>query len=59
MKKKTNKESRTKGYVSLNGEQLRSIKGGFGDGPSSIDEDGPSAGNTDNLCGSCPYHRNG
>lgn len=37
-------------FISLNGEMLKAIKGGLG---KSVN------GSTDNLCGSCPYHRNG
>lgn len=37
-------------FVSLNGEMLKAIKGGISKS---------ATGSTDNLCGSCPYHRNG
>lgn len=47
-------------YMSLNGDMLNRIKG-KGDDDYTINHNPnlPSFGSTDNLCGSCPYHRNG
>lgn len=46
-------------YISLNGDMLNRIKGKGDDDTIKHDPNFPSFGSTDNLCGSCPYHRNG
>lgn len=50
-----------KKYISLNGDMLNRIKGKGTDDDYTIEHNPsfPTFGSTDNLCGSCPYHRNG
>lgn len=64
------KKDDAKGFVSLNGEQIKRIRGGQMNagidptGPVKLRVDmclppDPPPSSTDNLCGSCPYHRMG
>lgn len=54
-----------KKFISLNGYQMGAVRGGGvpddnGEGGGEGNPgSGPDPGGTDNLCGSCPYHRNG
>lgn len=66
IKKKKDKQRQEKetNFLVLNAAQMQKVKGG-GDANGPVDEGTfgrdklCSLPKTDNLCGSCPYHRNG